>query len=373
MKKYFSLSLLLVVSFSVFMFSCRKSDKESTEVLRDIDVAQVTVDSVVLHKIYPGFLSSDNSFDVICRVDGMIMTQNYTGGTYVKKGQVLFTVDPTTYRNAVEQAEATLASAISSRDYAKSHYEAVKKALLADAVSKMEVLNAESAYHQAEAAIKNAKAALSTARTTLSYCTVTSPVSGYITDSYQGANSYVNGGGTPVTLAKVYENANFTVQFEIEDLQYEKMLAHPNFINSDLYRAMPLQFRDSLMNRYTADLSYTAPSVDQSTGTITLKGKVKNKDGELKDGMYVMVSLPYGYDPKAMLIKEAAISTDQLGKYIYVVNDSNKVVYTPIEVGEVYQDSLRLVTKGVKPGDKYVTKALLTVRNGEKVNPVLRK
>ena len=373
MKRYNFFPSLTILAACLSLLSCKAKKEAPEEKLRDIDVAEVIVDSVVLHKTYPGHISSDNSVDVICRVDGMIITQNYTGGTFVKKGQVLFTVDPVLYRNTVIQAEATLASAISSRDYAKSHYEAVKKAFQSEAVSKMEVLNAESAFHQAEASIMNAQAALSTARTNLSYCTITAPVSGYITDAIHGTNTYINGSGAPVTIAKIYENANFTVEFEIEDLQYEKMAVKSDIFKSDLFRAMPLQFRDTLMNEYTADLTYTAPSVDTSTGTIVLKGKVKNKDNELKDGMYVMVSLPYGYDPDAMLVKEAAISTDQLGKYLYVVNDSNKVVYTPIEVGEVYRDSLRLVTKGVKPGDRYVTKALLTVRNGEKVNPVLKK
>jgi multidrug efflux pump subunit AcrA (membrane-fusion protein) len=101
-----------------------------------------------------------------------------------------------------------------------------------------------------------------------------------------------------------------------------------------------------------------------------LKGKVKNIDNELKDGMYVTVSLPYGKMPKAILVKDASIGTDQLGNYLYLVNDSNKVVYAPIEVGEIFRDSLRVVTKGVKAGDRYVTKALLTVRAGETVKPV---
>ncbi|MDE5888378.1 MAG: efflux RND transporter periplasmic adaptor subunit [Muribaculaceae bacterium] len=371
MKRY--ISCLAIALAVILMSGCKDKKRSGEEQLRDIDVAEAMVDSVVLHKTYPGYLSSDNAYDVICRADGMIVNQAYTGGSYVKKGQVLFTLDASTYRDAVQQAEATLASAISSRDYAKSHYEAVKRALQAEAVSKMEVLNAESAYHQAEASIKSAQAALHTARTNLSYCTVTSPVSGYITDAIQGANTYVNGSGEPVKLARVYENINFTVEFQIEDLQYEQMAMKSELFKSDLFRAMPLHFRDTLMNQYTADLSYTDPAVNKSTGTIVLKGKVKNIDNELKDGMYVTVSLPYGYDPKAILVKESAISTDQLGKYLYVVNDSNKVVYTPIEVGEIYRDSLRLVTKGIKPGDKYVTKALLTVRNGEKVNPILKK
>ena len=77
--------------------------------------------------------------------------------------------------------------------------------------------------------------------------------------------------------------------------------------------------------------------------------------------------------PCRSLVKDASIGTDQLGKYLYVVNDSNKVVYTPVEVGDIYQDSLRVITKGLRAGDKYVTKALLTVRNGEEISPVIVK
>ena len=85
--------------------------------------------------------------------------------------------------------------------------------------------------------------------------------------------------------------------------------------------------------------------------------------------MYCTVNLPYGSEPEAILVKDASIGTDQLGKYMYVVNDSNKVVYTHIEVGDIYQDSMRLVTKGLKPNARYVTAALLKVRNGMKINP----
>ena len=362
---------VLLLAAILPLASCKHKEKKEAEEEATIDVAEAVVDSVVLYKTYPGYLSSDNSAEVVAQVDGKILTQNYDAGQFVNKGQVLFTIDPTLYQDAVQRAQASLASAISTRDYAKSHYAAVKKALEADAVSKMEVLNAESAYEQAEADIKDCQAALHTAQTNLGYCSVRAPLAGYITDSYIGAGNFVNGSASPVKLAKIYENNTFKAVFEIEDSQYESMVGRDGGIGDKLYRAIPLHFRDSLVHSYYADLTYEAPSVVQSTGTIQLKGVVKNQNGELKDGMYVTVQLPYGENPKAILVKDAAIGTDQLGKYLYTVNDSNKVVYTPIEIGDVYRDSLRMVTKGIKPGEKYVTKALLTVRPGEIIKPKL--
>ena len=89
--------------------------------------------------------------------------------------------------------------------------------------------------------------------------------------------------------------------------------------------------------------------------------------------MYVKVNLPYGRIPDAVLVQDAALGTDQLGKYLYMVNDSDKVVYTPVTVGPLYHDSLRVIEKGISPNDRYVTKGLLKVRDGKTVKPSLVK
>ena len=127
---------------------------------------------------------------------------------------------------------------------------------------------------------------------------------------------------------------------------------------------MPVLFGDSILGNYTGELDYASPDVQKGTGTVTLRLLVDNPDGTLKSGMYANVDLPYAVKTDAMLIKEAAIGTDQLGKYVYVVNDSNKVVYTPVETGDLYHDTLRIVNSGLKPTDRYVTQALLKVRDG---------
>ena len=113
--------------------------------------------------------------------------------------------------------------------------------------------------------------------------------------------------------------------------------------------------------------------VDLSTGTVTLQAKVDNGFGELKSGMYCVVSLPYKKETKAILIYDAAIGTDQLGKFIYTINDSNRVEYTPIEIGGLVNDTLRIVSKGVSPHTKYVIQAMQKVREGMMVKPILSK
>lgn len=352
--------------------SCHK-DKKQTEQIPEVTVATPTVDSVVLHKTYPGYIRAANSADVVALVDGRILSVNYKEGSYVPKGTVLFTIESTKYRDAVNQAASSLATAKAQYEYSSKQYAAMKKAIEADAVSEMEMLQAKSQMDEAQAAIRSSEAALQTARTNLSHCTVTAPVSGHITAPALTAGNYVSGSMSPVKLASIYDDSRMKAVFDIEESQYRLMSVNTMEGNGPLYTAVPLIFTPELPVQFTADLYYTSPAVEASTGTLTLEGKITNRDKLLKDGMYVTVNLPYGVEPKAILIRDASIGRDQRGSYVYCVNDSNKIVYTPIEPGELYQDTLRIVNSGLTPKSRYVTQALLTVVNGEQVKPVETK
>ncbi|MCH5241306.1 MAG: efflux RND transporter periplasmic adaptor subunit [Muribaculaceae bacterium] len=369
-SKYLKASIVLACCFS--LLSCHKKKQDDYgDMERPVDVAEAYTDSVVLFSTYPGYLTAEYYAQVVGLVNGRLETMNYSSGQFVNKGQVLFTIDPTLYIDALHRAEATLKSNESNLEYSKSHYDAVLKALEDNAVSKMEVLQAESDYNQAVASVKDSKAALHTAQVNYGYCTVTAPISGYITNNKLSIGNYITGADSPVVLAEIYDHTHLYVNFEVEDVRYEKMTAGQKKIDDVLYKNVPLKFQEPLKNEYACDLTYIAPAVDRSTGTLLLQGKILNIDNELKEGMYVTISLPYGENPKAVLVKDAAIATDQIGKYMYVVNDSNTIVKRRIDVGEIYQDSLRVINTGIQPGDKYITKALLTVRAGEKVKPIL--
>ena len=368
---YFFIAL---VSLASVLTGChKKSDKDESQGPRAVHVAEAVTDSVTLYHTYPGTLASATKTNVVARVSGNITAKHFTAGQYVRKGQPLFTIESTTYSDAVERAQASLATAQSQHEYYSKQAAAMRKALEADAVSKMQVIEAESNMQQAAASIKDAQAALSTARQNLAYCTVTAPSSGYITSATLDVGNYVNGAGAAVTLATIYDNANLDAVFSLSDTQYEELVGSTGGLKSAIYRNVPLTFREPLNRQYTTNLYYEAPTVDQATGTMTLKGHINNPGPELKNGMYVTVSLPYGTNPHAILVKDAALSSDQSGYYLYTVNDSNVVHHTPVQVGGIFRDSLRVVTSGISPGEKYVTRALLTVKSGEKIKPILEK
>ena len=364
----------LTAAAGAFLLVCAacgdRGGRHAETPLPQIDVAYPVEDSVVLRKTYPGYLIASLEVDLVARVDGYLESAPYEPGAYVKKGTVLFTIEDKNYRDAVERAEAALATARSTYAYNSTRYEAMKKALEGDAVSEMEVAQAKSALEESEAAIKTAEAELQTARTQLSYCTVRAPFDGRVSTNSLDVGSYLAGAGAPVTLARIYDDKTMLANIAVEDATYLDLSRRNSGVTGADYSRIPVEFSDTLSHSYTCDLSYMAPQMDKSTGTMRLQAGIDNPYGELRSGMYVTVALPYGVEPRAIMVREASLGSDQLGKYVYVVNDSNRVVYTPVKTGELVGDSLRIITQGISRDDRYVTKALLKVRDGKEVNPV---
>lgn len=366
-------SLICMAALAMMMSSCHKKSSADSDAELPVAVALPEVDTVTLAKTYPGYLQAHSMVQLVARVNGYLRTKNYVSGQFVNKGQLLFTIEDTQYRDALVQAEAQLATARATYEYNKNNYEAMKKALESDAVARISVIQAESDMKNSLAAIHNAEAAVQSARTNLSYCTVRAPINGHVTASVPDIGAYLAGAGSPVTLATIYDDSSMGAVFNIEDMQFMRMMDHKGDGHELDYARIPVTFEDTLPHHYTAKLTYISPEIDKSTGTLLLKAELDNPYGELKDGMYANITLPYAIVPDALLVKDASISTDQAGKYVYVVNDSNKIVYTPVTVGDLVRDSMRVVTHGLTPQSRYVTQALLKVRDGMTVKPIQQK
>ena len=255
-------------------------------------------------------------------------------------------------------------------EYAGSNYSRMKEAVKSDAVSQIQVLQAESSVAEGVAAVNNAEAALSTAHTNLSYCYVRAPFDGTISKATVDVGSYVGGSLQPVTLATIYKDNQMYAYFNVADNQWLGMLMNNRQSAQELPKKIMVQLGKEGSEMYPATLDYLSPNVDLNTGTLTVRANFDNPQGILKSGLYVSITLPYGEADNAMLVKEASIGTDQLGKYLYLVNDSNIVRYRHIEIGQLIGDTLRQVTGGLSPQDRYVTKALMKVRDGMKIKPM---
>lgn len=371
MKRLITITVILSL-----LTACKEKKSTSTGMpVPEISVAQPEVRDITLTKDYPGYLTAEQTVNLVARVNGTLQSANFKPGSKVAQGQVVFVIEPTLYKNSVAQAEAELKTAQAQLEYARNSYDRMKEAIKSDAVSRIQFVQAESNVTEAIAAVSNAEAALSTAQTNLSYCYVKAPFSGRIDRSQFDVGSYIGGSLQPVTLATMYKDDKMYTYFNVADNQWLSLLF--NSPEQQKNKALPTKVDIRLgkegTQTYPGTLDYLSPSVDLSTGTLNVRANLDNPDGVLKSGLYVSVTLPYGEQKQAMLIPDAAISTDQLGKFIYIVNDSNRVKYQHITIGQLVDNTLRQVTGGMTPQDRYVTKALLKVRDGMEVKPVVEK
>ena len=335
-----------------------------------ISVAKPIVKDITLTKDYPGYLTTEKTVNLVARVNGTLQSVSYAPGGRVKKGQLLFVIEPTLYNDKVAQAEAELKTAQAQLEYARNNYSRMKEAVKSDAVSQIQVLQSESSVTEGVAAVSNAEAALSTARTNLGYCYVRAPFDGTISKSTVDIGSYVGGSLQPVTLATIYKDDQMYAYFNVADNQWLEMSMNNQQPTKDLPKKIMVQLGKEGTESYPATLDYLSPNVDLNTGTLMVRANFDNPQGVLKSGLYVSITLPYGEADHAILVKEASIGTDQLGKFLYAVNDSDIVHYRHIEIGQLINDTLRQVLGGLSPQERYVTEALMKVRDGMKLKPI---
>ena len=335
-----------------------------------ISVAKPIVKDITLTKDYPGYLTTEKTVNLVARVNGTLRSVSYVPGGRVKKGQLLFVIEPTLYNDKVAQAEAELKTAQAQLEYARNNYSRMKEAVKSDAVSQIQVLQSESSVTEGVAAVSNAEAALSTARTNLGYCYVRAPFDGTISKSTVDVGSYVGGSLQPVTLATIYKDDQMYAYFNVADNQWLEMSMNNQQPTKELPKKIMVQLGKEGTESYPATLDYLSPNVDLNTGTLMVRANFDNPQGVLKSGLYVSITLPYGEADHAILVKEASIGTDQLGKFLYAVNDSDIVHYRHIEIGQLINATVRQVLGGLSPQERYVTEALMKVRDGMKIKPI---
>lgn len=362
-----------ILSLSVvIMAACKGKSKPAEMPVPSISVTTPVVKDITLTKDYPGYLSSEKTVNLVARVNGYLRTSYLKPGSEVKQGDLIFVIEPDNYKDNVTQAEAALKTAKAQLEYARSNYERMKEASKSGAVSQIQVLQAQSVVAEMEASVKNTEAEVNTAQTNLGYCYIRAPFSGRVTRATNDVGSYINGAVQPVTLATLYKDDLMYVNFNIEDNQFMKMkmVALQNDPNVQMPQVVQVRLGKEGTQTYPGKLDYLSPNIDLSTGTLNVRANLDNHDGQLKSGLYVTITLPYSDLKDAVLVRDASIGTDQLGKYLYVVNDSNIVKYRHIEPGQLVDDTLRQIVSGMKPGERYVTEALLKVRDGMSIKPI---
>lgn len=341
--------------------------------LPEVGVVIMSPQELPLTTVLAGRVSAVLKAEVRPQVGGIIQKRLFTEGSEVKAGQPLYKIDPATFSAAYANAKAALsqaeANAVPLRLKARRYAELVNTG----AVSTQDNDDAQAAYRQAQAAIEAAQAALDSARIDLERTTIASPISGRI-----GASSVTPGAlvtaNQATALATVQQTDPVYVdvtQASRDLLRLRRAFAEGRLARSAEGRAtVKLLYEDGSPYALEGALEFTDITVDQDTGTFTLRALFPNPDRALLPGMYVRAVIEEGVAQGALLAPQPAVSRDNKGNpYALVVLADGTLEQRALAVDRVVGDAW-LVTSGLSAGDQVVTEGLQKVRAGMKVKPV---
>lgn len=320
----------------------------------------------------PGRLTAYLSANVTPQVTGVIQKRLFDEGTEVHPGQLLYQLDPGTYQAAYDQAKANLANAQAALYAARPQAERAKQLVKIDAVSKQDFDTAIATLKQDEATVQADQAAVESARVNLGYTRITAPIGGTIATSTYTVGALVTANqSTALTTIYRYDPVYVDItQSSAQYLQLRKDLASGR-LKADASGAakFKLLLEDGSTYQSEGSLHVVGVAVDESTGTITLRGTVANPDKMLLPNMYVHADLEQGVDNHALWVPQQGVSHDAKGDATaLVVGADNKVVQKNLTVaGAVAGDWI--VDSGLKAGDRVIIAGVQNVKEGDTVDP----
>ena len=330
-----------------------------------VSVAEVLSRAVAEQREFSGLIEAIDRAELRPRVSGYIDSVNLKPGMLVKKGDVLFVIDPRPYRAELARAEAAVAGSQAKADLAKTEQERSRKLLADNAIAQRDYDERTANVRQLDAAARADQAALQTARLNVEWTTIRAPFDGRVGKAEVTVGNLVDGN---TVLTSVVSANPMYVSFNGDESTYLQL--------GKQARANPaaMKLHIGLSNEkgfpHEGKLEFVDNRVDPVAGSVRMRGLIDNKDGLLTPGLFARVqvgtSSPTG--AQSALVAERAIGTDQNRKFVYVLNDKNLAEYRPIQLG-TQVGNLRVVTSGLKAGERIVVDGLQRVRPGAPVAP----
>jgi len=370
-KSAFTLSILAVVAAT--LSGCGRNDAAASAAGQpppQVTVAQVLEKPVTEFDEFTGRFEAIDRVEVRPRVSGYISSVNFTEGSEVKKGDVLFVIDQRPYAAELKRAQAQLNQAKSALTLARSEKARATNLLAQHAISQEEYDTRSSGDEQAEANLQLAEAALDTAQLNMTYTKVTSPINGRVSRANITLGNLVTNGQTLLTT--VVSLDPIYVRFDGDEQAFLRSVkqAKDDVANGTKETAAPVLvgLADEPGFPHNGVMVFQDNEVDPQTGTIRIRAKLDNHTRAFTPGLFARVRLLGEKKYNALLINDSAVGTDQTVKYVLVVGADNKVQYTPVKLGPVI-DGLRVVREGLKADDTIVVNGLQRVRPGSPVTP----
>ena len=357
-----ALLLALGVVLLLCLWGCESEQQAPRRFLPQVTVAPVRQQSVPAYLDFVGNLKSVQEVEIRARVEGYLIKRAFEDGADVKRGDLLFVIDPREYEAELERAQAQLAKDRAALSYARNQVRRYVPLTKQDLAPEETLDNWRTTVQEREGAVKAGLAAVKLAQLNLSYCTIRAPLSGRIGRRLVDVGNLV-GADEETLLATIVQMDPIYVYFNPS----ERLL--PRLSAPD--RPGPRQVRLTLSggSEYpeAGKVDFIDNRVDPKTATITVRAVVPNPDKILIPGQYANVRLLLGENPNALLVPERAVGTDQRGSYVFVLGPENKVEQRYVQIGAMYPGKLLLIEEGLKAGEQIVVEGLQRLRPGIEV------
>jgi RND family efflux transporter MFP subunit len=345
----------------------------------EVTVSKPEVRDVTDYFEFPGQTAAVGEVEVRARVTGYLMKVGFEDGNNVKKGDLLYEIDPRPYQATLDRAKGDLARLRALADKAKVDVARSERLRPSGAVSQDEYEQhvANLAVHRAS--IQSAEAAARNAELNLEFTKVVSPIDGRLSRTRITEGNLVQPGSDEATLLTTIVTTDpIYVYFNVDEhafLQYEEIAAKTGWsLRPDRLKDRKVSVEIGLGNEvgfpHAGILDFADNKVDRATGTLRVRGVFNNAKGLLTPGLFVRARIPFGNPHRALLVSERAVGTDQRQKYLLVVGKDNVVEYRQVKLGSL-REGMRVIESGLRPDDLVVVKGVQRARPGEKVRPVL--
>ncbi|CAM7301324.1 efflux RND transporter periplasmic adaptor subunit [Morganella morganii] len=358
---------MLVLSGSFLLSGCGEEQKQGGEMPPpDVKVVTLKAAPLTVSTELPGRTSAYRIAEVRPQVGGIILKRNYKEGSDVKEGESLYQIDPAPFQATLNSAQAELAKARANAELARLTVNRYKPLLGTNYISRQDYDEAVSTHAQAQAAVRAAQAAVQTAQINLNYTKVTSPISGLSGKSNVTEGALVaTGQSQPLTLVQQIDPIYVDVTQSSDDYLRLKHEIASGAVNKEQGKvAVSLVTAENKDYTHKGYLEFSDVTVDETTGSITMRAVFPNPQESLLPGMFVRARVDEGVRPDAILVpQQGVIRTAKGGAVVNVVNAKNEIEVRPVTVGQAYGNKW-LVTAGVNNGERVVVEGFQKIKQG---------
>jgi membrane fusion protein, multidrug efflux system len=331
-----------------------------------VTVAAMNTQSVRIWSDFSGRMNAVDSADIRPEVSGRITEIRFKDGQTVHAGDILMVIDPRPYVAAVQKAEADLATANTNAKLANVEFVRAQRLMAAQAVARDLYDQRDNAQGVAAASIKSAQAELAQAQLDVDHAYVKAPISGRVSRAEITVGNLVQAGANAPLLTSIVSDNGIYADFDVDEQTYLRSI-HDHASTTGQQQNIPVQLTIQGDNRaYSGTIESFDNKIDTSTGTIRARARFANTDGALVPGMFVTVRLASAANSKVLLVAEEAVGSDQSKRFVYVVGPDNKAMFREITLGQSV-NGRRVVTSGLKPGERVILDGLQRVMPGDQV------